>query len=207
MKIHEPTTTMTDFLIAGCTVWFSGRLLLLDIDSFHFWWSVVFSTISLGAFLGAIRHGWGPSLGSDWTRLLNLATYAFVGLTAATMIIATLLHYYAYPRLKIVLILLGLSWLIYVWIARHRMSFSTVVYYYVPALIMSGALVAWNSQGHYSDGEIWIMAGMMISLLAGGVQIGKFSLHRHFNHNDLYHVIQLAGLFMIYYGVRLIPAA
>jgi hypothetical protein len=35
-------------------------------------------------------------------------------------------------------------------------------------------------------------------------QASGFALHRHFNHNDLYHVIQIAALLFCYLGVRTI---
>ncbi len=201
MKIHEPTTTLTDFLIAGCAGWFSWRLLTHYDSTFHVWWGIVFLTIAAGAFLGALRHGWGPRLGTLWSDLLNKGTYAMVGLTAVSMIIATLLYRYSYRVIVITSVLLAASWLVYVFIAFRRMTFAVVICYYFPALIITLML---NYGFHQSAGAIWIMAGIVISLMAGGVQVSGISLHRHFNHNDLYHVIQLIGLFALYHGVRII---
>jgi hypothetical protein len=32
------------------------------------------------------------------------------------------------------------------------------------------------------------------------VQMSGFALHRHFNHNDLYHVIQIVALWLLHLG-------
>jgi hypothetical protein len=48
----------------------------------------------------------------------------------------------------------------------------------------------------------WILAGVGASVLAAGVQASGFALHRHFNHNDLYHVIQVAAMILFYAGAK-----
>jgi hypothetical protein len=39
-------------------------------------------------------------------------------------------------------------------------------------------------------------------VLAAAVQASGFALHRHFNHNDLYHVVQIAAMVLFYTGAR-----
>jgi hypothetical protein len=38
--------------------------------------------------------------------------------------------------------------------------------------------------------------------MAGLVQASGFRLHEHFNHNDLYHVIQTAAVLLLYRGAK-----
>jgi hypothetical protein len=47
-----------------------------------------------------------------------------------------------------------------------------------------------------------MLAGVAVSVLAGLVQASGFALHAHFNHNDLYHVIQTAAMFAFYTGLK-----
>ena len=49
-----------------------------------------------------------------------------------------------------------------------------------------------------------ILAGVALSIVAGLVQASGLDLHRHFNHNDLYHVIQVVAIVAYYRGVRLL---
>jgi hypothetical protein len=57
------------------------------------------------------------------------------------------------------------------------------------------ALHVWRFSG-------WILAGVAVSVGAALVQASGFALHRHFNHNDLYHVIQIAAMLLLYRGAR-----
>jgi uncharacterized protein DUF6962 len=41
----------------------------------------------------------------------------------------------------------------------------------------------------------------VVSVIGGAVQASGFDLHPHFNHNDLYHVIQIAAMVLFYRGV------
>ena len=42
-------------------------------------------------------------------------------------------------------------------------------------------------------------------LVAAYVQASRLTLHRNFNFNDLYHVIQIVSLFLLYRGARASP--
>ena len=47
-----------------------------------------------------------------------------------------------------------------------------------------------------------LLAGVAVSILAGLAQASGFALHAHFNHNDLYHVIQTAAMLAFYKGLK-----
>ena len=55
-----------------------------------------------------------------------------------------------------------------------------------------------------APGMAWLIVGVLVSLVAGIVQARRLALHRHFNHNDLYHVIQMAALYAFYRGGALL---
>jgi hypothetical protein len=80
------------------------------------------------------------------------------------------------------------------WMLRHD-DFIWVVADTASSLLVVGALYAWRFNG-------WMLAGVAVSVLAGGVQASGLRLHEHFNHNDLYHVVQIAALFLFYRGLE-----
>ena len=51
-----------------------------------------------------------------------------------------------------------------------------------------------------SEGIRWLERGIVISLVGLAVLAAKLSLHEHFNQNDLYHLIQMGGLYCLYRG-------
>jgi hypothetical protein len=47
-----------------------------------------------------------------------------------------------------------------------------------------------------------LLGGVAVSVAAALVQASGFAPHPHFNHNDLYHVIQIAAMALLYRGAR-----
>ncbi len=52
------------------------------------------------------------------------------------------------------------------------------------------------------DGHRWLKRAIAVSLLGLAVLVLKLSPHPHFNQNDLYHGIQLGGLYCLYRGAK-----
>jgi hypothetical protein len=50
--------------------------------------------------------------------------------------------------------------------------------------------------------SLWILAGVGVSLLAAGIQASGFAPHPRFNHNDLYHLVQIGAMLLLYSGAR-----
>lgn len=49
-------------------------------------------------------------------------------------------------------------------------------------------------------GHNWLWRAVILTLSGLAVQQSGWSLHEHFNYNDLYHVVQMAGLYCLYRG-------
>ena len=43
-------------------------------------------------------------------------------------------------------------------------------------------------------GAAWLVAGVAASTLGAVIQLGRYGQGRAFNHNDLFHVVQAAGI-------------
>ena len=71
-------------------------------------------------------------------------------------------------------------------------------------LIAAGALSALRPQAQEErtrrEGVLWLKRAIGVSLAALAVLVLKLSPHADFNHNDLYHVIQMVGLYCLYRG-------
>jgi hypothetical protein len=91
-----------------------------------------------------------------------------------------------------------------VWIANHD-AFLYAILDYAPAMLYVLALQA-RAWFHREESGRWIVAGILVSFAGAGVQQSGFTIHQHFNHNDLYHVIQMVGIYLLYRGGRLLTA-
>jgi hypothetical protein len=45
-----------------------------------------------------------------------------------------------------------------------------------------------------------VLLGVAVSVAAAAIQQSGWAFHRYFNHNDLYHVVQAAGVWLLYRG-------
>jgi Family of unknown function (DUF6962) len=61
-----------------------------------------------------------------------------------------------------------------------------------------------SSPSFRRQGISWVKRAIAASLLGLAVLVAKLSLHPHFNQNDLYHVIQMFGLYCLYRGALLL---
>jgi hypothetical protein len=70
------------------------------------------------------------------------------------------------------------------------------------ALAAVAALHAWTAIRARDRASLWVLGGVGASLLAAGVQVSGFAPNALFNHNDLYHVIQICAMLLFYAGAR-----
>jgi hypothetical protein len=85
------------------------------------------------------------------------------------------------------------------WMTAHD-EFLFVIYDYGS---MNVAIVTLQIHGWYkrrAQSAPWLIAGVCVSSVAAAVQASGLSLHSQFNHNDLYHVIQMGGMYLFYEG-------
>ena len=61
------------------------------------------------------------------------------------------------------------------------------------------AIARWRAPGMG-----WLIAGVAVSVAGVLVQLRHIVFHRHFNHNDLYHVIEMAALYLFFRGGALL---
>jgi len=152
MKITEPATMITDYLLAlACAVF---AILTLRSPSPHAAvpiWFLAFLTGSIAAFLGGTFHGFKLHFTAGRAKGLWDFTMILIGASAAFMI--------------------------------------------------AGAIVSSVGRGDLESVK-WIRRGLIVSALGFVVQKIGWDLHQHFNHNDIYHVIQIFGFWFLYEGVR-----
>ena len=49
----------------------------------------------------------------------------------------------------------------------------------------------------------WLLAGLLLSAAGVVIQQSHFAIHPSFNHNDLFHSVQIVALYSFYRGARL----
>src|SRR5438067_3917169 len=151
MQITEPVTMLTDFALAGASLYFA--LLLARTmgprNRVSAWlWCAAFVASAIAALLGGIYHGFA-------------------------------LHFDA---------------------ATLRSMWSGAVYAIgVASGCTVGGIHAANIR--QEDGTVkWITAGVLVTIAGLAVQRTGFRSHMDFNHNDIFHVIQIGAFYLLFRG-------
>ena len=191
--IHEPMTLATDYLLALACGCFS--LLLFRMKSAATgWWCVAFAVVAVAALVGGTSHGF-PGL---YPTLLWKTTLVAAGAASCAMVIATGIATRVAPKFFFWLAVLKFATYL-AWIASHD-DFLAVVIDSGSALLIVATLHAIRGGPPWR----WMISGVALSVAAGGVQAMHLAPHPQFNHNDLYHVMQIAAMWLFYRGARLL---
>jgi hypothetical protein len=82
-------------------------------------------------------------------------------------------------------------------------SFSTIVYFYTPALLLLLFAAAREALRARDIGWSLISAGLVVSMAAALLQQAKIAVHpMYFDHNAVYHMVQALALLFLYAGWR-----
>lgn len=178
---------LTDYLLGGVSAYAAIALLRNPQTSTRLW-AVAFAALAAAAFLGGTWHGflhsdllWKATTLSAGVASFGMvagSSYAFRGATRNAMLTAALAKLVVYS----------------VWMLGHD-AFIYVVIDTGIAFLVVAAIHLWKWNGP-------ILAGVAVSIAGALVQASGFRLHQHFNHNDLYHVIQIAALVLLYRGAK-----
>jgi len=162
MRITEPMTMITDYLLAGWSVFLAISLLRKSRAARRGsvgLWVLAFLVAALAALAGGTSHGFRLYLGeANWIIVWTVTVWS-IGAGSVLMLIAGL---------------------------RSALRPET------------------DNQRDRKVGVGWFWKGIFASAIGIALMKAKVSFHQHFNHNDLYHVIQMLGLWCFYRGAALL---
>lgn len=205
MQITEPMTMITDYLLAVWTLILAGKLYRgfrrHGQRSVAFWGAALLFT-SLASLAGGSYHGFQRHLsGLQLLMLWKVAVYS-IGLASLCFLSGSALAFASGLWRKVLLLAAGAQFLVYaVWMAAHN-DFLYVIFDYAPALVAVLILALLSLQGSNQKAAQWLIGGIAGSFAAAGAQQSGFALHQHFNHNDLYHILQMGAVYLLYRGAR-----
>ncbi len=207
MRINEPMTLITDYLLAGLVFYFGLRLLACwrrTGQQSVYWWAIGFHASAVAALAGGTYHGFLPYFGKLTAFLLWKGTVFAIGMAALFLFAGVVLAVLSGTPRKCLLVLAGLKFLVYsAWMTAHD-DFRYVIYDYAPALVGIFLLAILAALARRERFAPWLVGGVLVSFAAAGIQASGLRLHEHFNHNDLYHVVQMGAFWLFYRGGALL---
>jgi hypothetical protein len=205
MTLSEPVTLLTDYALAGVCAWLGWRLArAADGQASRRLWAAALVAVAVSAFAGGTFHGLAPLLGGGAAGLLWKFTVITIGVFCFGMMAGSAC---ATTRgaLRSVLIAASVIQLAAygAWMMTHD-EYGYVVLDTAAAMGLLVALHGWAAVSRSDTASRWILAGVAVSALAAMVQYFRVAPHQHFNHNDLYHVVQIAAMALFYAGGKLL---
>ena len=167
----DPIALTGDFAVGILTLIFAVRLWRV-----HRMWALAFVFTAAAGFIGGVYHGYG-----DRTEELWKATVIAVGIASFFLLAGT------HRRLAVVA---AVKLVIYAtWMTTHD-DFRYVVADYGLTLLLVGI---------FHPAKKWVWGSIAVSVLGAVVQQLRVTVDPYwFDYNDLYHVIQMIALWMLY---------
>ena len=203
LTISEPTTLVTDYLLGTlaevCAVLLVKENQTLRQQTLRFWAFALIATAA-ASYSGGTYHGFQHALGEPVAAVLWKATTISMGAASFFLLAAAFTAAFAREDRSWLIGAAALKLAIYAgWMATHD-EFRFVIYDYGSTLAILLLLLMTGRTIGLSGHRAYIAAGIFVSIAAAGVQQNGIRFHQHFNHNDLMHVVQMAGVWLLYKG-------
>jgi hypothetical protein len=202
----EQTTAMTDVFVALLAL---GCVLYLRRAGLHErWktnvWSWAFGLMALSGVVGAVAHGFkmSESVNDLLWQPINLA----LGLAVSLFVVGVVYDLWGYPTARQVLpvmLVIGVGFYIVTLIIPG--SFLVFIVYEALALFFALGAYGWLTTQGRLKGAGLMATGILISIIAAGIQASKavsVTLFWDFDHNGIFHLVQLVGLLFLLAGLR-----
>jgi hypothetical protein len=189
MPIQEPVTVLTNLPILFISIF---CFLALRNKSQSFLFAMSFLFLFLMSFCGMLYH----TNSSTFLLSQKYGTMIFGGLFSVSLALAALFDNFR-PKIAIIISGLPLAFLIFYLFTIGLDSFMSFI-----ALQFSNIaiiLVAY-AKGLPGKKSVFIYLSCLTFILAGFVQTQDYRF-LFFNHNDIFHVISLLSVFLLYFAV------
>ncbi len=207
MLLSEPSTMLTDYGLSALCGLFAWRLWRTANEAGRTsvrYWGAGLAGLGVAALAGGTFHGFSLVLPQSVLHGVWKVTAYAVGVAGFCLFVGALVASVPASPRRLLVPIPAVKLAVYAgWMVRHD-DFRYVIYDYAATLLVILALQAHAGLVRREPGAPWIAGGVLVAFAAAVVQRSGLSLHPHFNHNDLYHVIQMAGTYLFYRGARLL---
>ena len=202
----EPMTLATDWLVAGCALFWAARLARqarAGGQRTPAWWAAALVATAVASLAGGAWHGFRDAMSPAAAAALWKTTLLVAGVVGFAILGASFTTGVRPPARTLLMALAGVKLAVYLaWMSGHE-GFHWVILDYGSSMVLALALHLHAWWRRRDPAAPWIVAAIAVSFAGAAVQASGFALHRHFNHNDLFHLVQLCGLWLFQRGASL----
>lgn len=203
----EITTAITDILLALVA---GGAVIYLQFsESNEVWkintWGWAFALITLSGFLGAVAHGLELSE-VQHQRIWHLINFS-LGLSVSVFVIGVAYDLWGLAFARKMLPWMVVCAFLFFLVARLVSGiFFVFIVYEAAALLFAFTAYSWLAITSQLNGATLMAAGVLVSSIAAVIQASKkisITFVFEFDHNGIFHIIQIFGIILLVAGLRL----
>jgi hypothetical protein len=204
--MNEPDVTLTDYVIAlECFIFCALFFKKYGFQILSKWFSLFFVSIGLAAFAGGTVHGFFPAHETLMHDTLWFISMASIGLMALSgWIIGSLLLGFSEKTTAIIKAFAGLEFAAYIlYLLLVSQEFLIAILNYIPAAVFLLCVFIFRYFKVKSTPTVLGIVAMLLTFLSAFVQQARITVHPvYFDHNALYHLIQIVALFVLFLSAK-----
>jgi hypothetical protein len=203
VRVTEPMTMITDYAM-GALAFVLAMRLLVDANAGRQLsgrlWAAAFVMTAIAAFLGGTYHGFIQFMPGAAGRAMWKATLMATGVGSACLLAAAVTAATAGALHRALVAVIVVKLVVYAWTIASNDRFTLVIADYGTALVAI-VLAAWAlGPSGLTPAAWWVTSGVAVAVVAGIIQWAHLAPHARFNHNDLFHLVQMISLYLLYRG-------
>ena len=199
-------TMLTDYALAAITAVLGVVLLMRGYGAVPAQlWGWAFLALAAAGILGGTYHGFHTSIPPGALAWLWRFNEWSIGLFGLGAIAATTFAAFAGGLRRALLAVAAIGYLVFVVVTYSDDRFFLVLIQSI--VVMIYVLFVHGTALRPNPASPWIVAGIAVSAIAALTQTSTFAIGP-LDHNDLFHLIQLGAMLLLFQGARRIgPAA
>lgn len=205
----EMDVMLTDYgLMVLCSVLASLLRRRADEGFFRTQFELFFGAVAVASLFGGTVHGFFLNENTPAHQILAALTFISIGVAGFSVWTISARMLFDQERAKLISkMMLGVLVMYIIVVLKFALSFTlslmkdyivAIVYYLPAAVAFLGVLLRKYLKGHEKQILFGIL-GLFLTFVAAGIQQAKIGLSPvYFNHDALYHLVQAAGLYLIF---------
>lgn len=199
-------TLLTDYLLAAIGLTLAIKLFLKNrvlrqktVKLF----AATLLLMSAGFFFGGTYHGFKEIIGPFAADATWRVTVYLANITSFLLILSGAYLIKGSAAKRWLIAAAGIKLACFLVVSSFNDQFKFVLLDYGTSIVILMSILIYLAAKNISRRAALItLSGLGIAVLAGLVQFSGFSPHKYFNNNDLYHVVQIVGTYLIYLGAK-----
>ncbi|MCI0516927.1 MAG: hypothetical protein L0Y45_03750 [Woeseiaceae bacterium] len=193
----HPSNLITDYLLGAVCLALAlplGRAALQQRSAAMTLWTIAYVTAATAALAGGTYHGFYNELDAKVAAVIWEVSMFAMGLTSAALLSASATFAAPERHRTTWYIAIIVKFCIFAWWMSGHDEFRYVVADMAVSILAIIGLHSWRGYQSGDRSQLWVVAAMLIAVAGAVLQQWKISLHAHFDHNDLYHIVQIVAL-------------